>query len=57
MEVAKKKIKRKRNPIQYKITAIFNKNDEDIRKILEKIFVNYCMDKFEKWNLYIWYNF
>lgn len=57
MEVAKKKIKRKRKPIQYKITAIFNKNDEDIRKTLEKIFVNYCMDKFEKWNLYIWYNF
>ena len=49
MEVAKKKIKRKRNPIQYKITAIFNKNDEDIRKILEKIFVNYCMDNTLNW--------
>lgn len=48
MEITKKKTKRK--PVQYHITAIFNKDDEDIRKVLEKVFVNYCMEKFEKWN-------
>lgn len=48
METTKKRKRRNRKPIKYNITEIYNENKDDIKVVLRKVFINYCMEEFEK---------
>lgn len=48
METVKNKKNVKRKPIQYKITPIFDKSADSMKTVFERIFINYCMEEFEK---------
>ena len=37
-----------RNPRQYNIDSLYNKDGKDLKTLLEEIFINYCIDEFKK---------